>query len=98
MDSDRNAAPVVFYADGAISPYENGDVRRLAGHELVDAVVDQLVDEVVQTGLARGADVHARPEADGFQSFEDLDVAGRVCLSLPGVCFNNCHTLLLPVE
>ena len=41
---------------------------------LVDGVVDDLVDEVMEAAEAGRADVHARPEPDGLESFEDGDV------------------------
>ena len=54
----------------------NGDVDgvAVAGHGLVDRVVDHLVDEVVQTAQGRVADVHAGPFADGLDAFEHPDV------------------------
>ena len=49
---------------------------------LVDRVVDDLVDEVMEAPEARRADVHARPEPDRLESFEDGDVpSGVVCFS-----------------
>ena len=51
------------------------------GHRLVDGVVDDLPDQVVQTALAGGADVHARTFADGLQTFENGDGVGAVFFS-----------------
>ena len=54
-------------------------LRALEG--LVDGVVDDLIDEVVEAAKARRADVHARPEPDRLEAFEDGDVlCGVVCL------------------
>ena len=50
----------------------------VAGQRFVDRVVDDLVNEVVQTALACGADVHPRALADCFQSLEHLDLSGGV--------------------
>ena len=51
----------------------------MAGERLVDAVVDDLVDHVVQAGAVVGvADVHARPLAHGVEALEDLDQFGAV--------------------
>src|SRR6478672_3711795 len=41
---------------------------------LVDAVVDHLVDEMVEAAGARRTDVHARPEPDRLEPFEDSNV------------------------
>ena len=40
----------------------------------VDGVVDDLVNEVMQSPRARRADVHARAQADRLEAFEDGDV------------------------
>ena len=44
---------------------------------LVDAVVDDFVDEVVRP---TGVGVHARPAPDGLESAQDLDVLSGVGL------------------
>ena len=44
----------------------------VAGHGLVDGVVDDLPDEVVEAARAGGADVHAGALADGLEALEDL--------------------------
>ena len=41
---------------------------------LVDGVVDDLVDQVVEAARAGRADVHARPQPDRLEPFEDRDV------------------------
>jgi hypothetical protein len=46
----------------------------MAGHRLVDRVVDHLVDEMVQTPARRGADVHPGAEPNVFDALEDLDI------------------------
>ena len=45
-----------------------------SGEGLVDAVVDHLVDEVVEPARAGRADVHARSKPDRLEPFEDGDV------------------------
>ncbi len=46
----------------------------MAGQRLVDAVVDDLVDHVVQARAIIGVtDIHARALADSLQSLENLD-------------------------
>ena len=50
----------------------------IAGQGLVDRVVDDLIDQMVKTRHARRADVHAGTLADGFQTLENLDLAGVV--------------------
>ena len=54
------------------------DVRRMAGHRLVDRVVDDFPDEVVQAAHVGRADVHARALANRLEALEDLDALGGV--------------------
>ena len=75
---DRDAAPVVGDATAAVGEDRDVDARGLAGHRLVDRVVDDLVHEVVQARRTRRADVHARALTDGLQPLEDGDVLRRV--------------------
>ncbi len=49
-----------------------------SGEGLVDAVVDHLVDEMVEPAGARRADVHARPQPDRLEAFEHRDVLGGI--------------------
>ena len=72
---DRDAAAVVFDRDRAVDVDRDADVRGVAGHRLVDRVVDDFVDQVVQAAQGRIADVHARPFADVLQVAQVL----RVC-------------------
>ena len=50
----------------------------VTGQRLVDRVVDDLVDEMVQTTLARGPDVHTRTLAHRLEPLEHSDVLGVV--------------------
>jgi len=77
-DADRDAAPVVGDGDGVVGVDGDGDRRAVARDGLVDGVVDDLVDEVVQAARPGGADVHARPLANGLEALEDLDVLSVV--------------------
>ena len=75
---DRDAAAVVVDAAAAVGEQRDGDARAVAGHRLVDGVVDDLPDQVVQPGQAGRADVHARALAHRIEALEDLDVLGAV--------------------
>jgi hypothetical protein len=48
VDVDRHAAAVVLDRDGAVLVQRDGDVLAVPGQRLVDAVVDDLVHEVVR--------------------------------------------------
>ena len=51
------------------------------GEGLVDAVVDDLVDEVVQPTRIGRADVHPGAAAHRLEALEDLDLCGTVAVS-----------------
>ena len=67
----RDTAPVVGNADRAVGVDRDDDLVGMAGHRLVDRVVDYLVDEVVQASGAGGADVHPRAVADVLYALEN---------------------------
>ena len=74
MHVDRDAAPVIAHADAAVGMDLDLHEVGMAGQDLVDAVVHDLIDHVVQAGPVVGvADIHARPLADGFQTLQNLD-------------------------
>jgi hypothetical protein len=78
VPADRHAAAVIAIDGAAVGLDAQLDPRCVAGHRLIDRVVDDLPHQVVQaTGVGR-ADVHGRPSADGLQPFENLDALGRV--------------------
>ena len=78
VDVDRDAAPVVDAADSAVGKDRDDDRVAVAGHRLVDRVVDDLLHEVVETARTGRADVHAGALADRLESFEHLDLVGPV--------------------
>ena len=79
---DGDARAPVLDRDRVVRMERDLDPVVAALEGLVDRVVDDLVDEVVEAAEARRADVHARPEPDRLESFEDGDVpSGVVCFS-----------------
>ena len=70
--------PLSIDADAAVGEDRDVDVVAVAGERLVDGVVDDLVDEVVETAGAGGTDVHSGAFANGFEAFENLDLVGAV--------------------
>ena len=70
----RHAASVVGYGDAAVGMEDDLDPVAPARHCLIDGVVDDFKDEVVQSSLGGGADVHTGSFPDGFQSLEHLDL------------------------
>jgi hypothetical protein len=69
----RPSSRTTTVPSGRIVTIDGGGV---AGHRLVDRVVDDLPDEVVEPAPVGRADVHARATTDRLEALEDLD-AGR---------------------
>ena len=78
VPADRNAATVVLDDDDAVGADGDEDLCRLAGHRLVDRVVDDLPHKVVEAAAVGRADVHAGTATNGFETLEDLDARRRV--------------------
>ncbi len=65
MDTHRNPAPVVAHSDRSISVDFHIDMVGMTGQSLINAVVDDLINHVVQAGPIIGiTDIHARPLAN----------------------------------
>ena len=90
MFVDRDTAAVVEARDRVVLVNPDLDAIAIACQRLVDGVVDDLVDQVVQTARAGGTDIHARTLADGLKSLENLNVRTVVVLG-----FVLSHVLLL---
>ena len=86
VHADGDAVTVVLDLDAAI--LENGDIDARAStcHRLVDAVVDDLLDELVETTLPGVADVHGGAALHPFQAFENLNGVSRVLAAATAVC------------
>ena len=78
VDVNGNAAAVVDHGDAVVDVDGDLDAVALAGERLVDGVVDDLIDEMMETPLGGVSDVHAGALPDGFQPLENLDLVGFV--------------------
>ena len=78
LDIDRNTAAVVRDGDGVAGVDGHADVLAVAGQRLVHGIVHDLIHQMVQTGNAGRADVHARSLADGLKALEHLDLTGVI--------------------
>ena len=65
--------PLSVTRDAAVVLQHDVDAGGVARHRLVDGVVHDLLDQVVQTALTGGADVHAGPLADRLETLENGD-------------------------
>ena len=81
LDAGRNSAPVVAHRARPVGVERHLAHLRMAGENLVDAVVDDLVDHVMQTRSVVGvADVHAGAFADRVEPLQHLDAVLAVVL------------------
>ncbi len=78
VDFDRNAAAVIFDRARAVVVDRDRDLLGVAGHGLVDRIVDHFVYQVVQPAQRRVADIHAGPLAHVLEIAEVLEIAGAV--------------------
>ncbi len=49
-------------------------VSQKPAKRLVDGIIHDFIDQMMQTALVRGADIHARTAAHGLQPLENLDL------------------------
>ncbi len=77
-DAGRDPSTVIGDGRRPIRVYRDLDPGAEPAHGLVDAVVDDLVHQMVQAAGVGAPDVHARPLADRLQAFEHLDALGVV--------------------
>ena len=77
-----NAPAVILHRDAVVRMDDDINHGAMAGQCLIYGVVDGLIDQMVQPGDVRGADVHARALADRAQPFENLDVLRPVTVLL----------------
>ena len=75
-----NTTAIVDDSDGIVDVDDDFDLFGVAGESFVDGIVYDLVDEVMQSHLTRGPDVHCGTEANGFKAFQDLDVFAGVAV------------------
>ena len=74
MEVDRNTPAIVDDLDPTVGEQGDVDAGAVPRHCFVDGVVDDFIDQVMQTRRTGGSDVHTRPLADCFEAFEDRDV------------------------
>ena len=99
LDVYGDAPAVVHHGNGVPLVDLHQYLRAEARQGLVNGVIHNLIDQVVEAGGGRGADIHAGPFPDGLQSLQDLDFRGVVLVArVYGGGIQNlvvCHILLL---
>ena len=84
VNVDGDSATVVFDANGAVGQNANINCVAVPRQGFVDGVVNDLIDQVVQSARSGGSDIHTGSLSNGFQPLEDLDIVCTVfVLRLP---------------
>ena len=78
-----NTTAIVGYCNRPVFIEQNLDAIAMPPHGLVNAVVNDLPDQMVQTINARIANVHCRTFLHCFKTFEDLNI-------ISGISIFNC--------
>ena len=68
-----NPAAIVDDRDGIVAMDNHIHTGTMSGQRFVDGIVNNFVDEVVQSHLTGGSDVHCRAFADRFEPFQNFD-------------------------
>jgi hypothetical protein len=50
----------------------------MTGQSFVDGVIDDFINQMMQTPFGGISDIHSGPFSDGFESFKDFDVVGTI--------------------
>ena len=96
LDVDGDAAAVVADTDAVAGLNHDLDVFAVTGQRLIDGVVHDLIDQVVQTAGAGGADIHAGTFAYGLQTLKDLNL--RSVIFFGDFFVDVRHSLALPLS
>ena len=78
MHGHRDTAAIIDDSDAVVFLDSDFDVRTIAGQGFVDTVIDDFIDQMMKAPCRCTADVHPRPFADGFQSFQYLNLFGTI--------------------
>ena len=84
MHVHGNAAAVVDHGDADIVVHGDVDFIAEAGHGFVHGIIHHFPDQVMQSELAGGTDVHRRTLADRFDAAQHFDGCGVVLV--PAFC------------
>ena len=80
MNVDRNAAAVVAHRDRSVDVDDHFDLCAKSCEMFVDRVIENFVNQVMQSAFVRISNKHSRPFADCFETFELVDLRRVVFL------------------
>ena len=74
----RNPATIILDTERSILVNDHIDFGRMSRHRFVDAVVNNLVDQVVKSSRSGTTDVHSGSFANRLDTFEDFNIRSGV--------------------
>ena len=72
IETHRNSPPIICHSDGIIRIDINLDLITISGKRLVNAVIDDLIYQMMKPSLRCASYIHSRSFADSRQSLKDL--------------------------
>ena len=78
MHGDRNTAAIIDDSDAVVILNGYFNMSTISSQGFIDTVIDDFVDQMMKAPCRCTADVHPRPLADGFQSFQYLNLFGTI--------------------
>ena len=84
MHIHRQSASVVLHSAGAVLLQRNTDLRTVTGKMLINRVVEDLIDEVIESLGTNTSDIHAGTRPDRLQAFQ---YRNAVCV----IALRFCH-------
>jgi hypothetical protein len=84
VDVNRDASTIVNNANRTIGKDRYFDVVAVPSEGFINGVIDDLVDKVMQSPGTGGTDVHSGTFANGFETFENLNLACTVVAVIHG--------------
>ena len=69
----RDPAAVILHGAGSVLAEGDPDFAAVSGQMFIDGIVDDLIDQMVQTFGSGGTDIHTRTSSDWFESFQNFD-------------------------
>ena len=80
MNIDRNTAAVVAHRDRSVDVNSHFDLGAKSCEMFVDRVIENFVNQVMQSAFVRISDEHSRPFPNCFETFELVDLRRVVFL------------------
>jgi hypothetical protein len=87
---DWNPPPIIPDGHAIVDMNDDLDLLTVSGQSLIDAIVDQFVNQVMKAFCPGVSDVHGRPFPDSGKAIQDLDLFCRIFF----LCFFHSFSFL----